>query len=268
MKVVILAGGMGTRLSEETILRPKPMVEIGGRPILWHIMKIYSSYGFNEFVICLGHKGQMIKEYFANYFLHSSDVTLDLKNNKIEIHNNVAEPWKVTLVDTGLTTQTGARIKKIEKYIGGEPFMLTYGDGVSDVNLNHLLSHHKKSGKIATLTSVQPEGRFGILDIAADGVINKFQEKPQGDGNWINGGYFVFENEFFKYLSLDENLILEKDPLEKLVSARELCTYKHNGFWKCMDTVRDKEQLEQTWMKGNAPWMKGPKMNLGPQVWS
>lgn len=268
MKVVILAGGMGTRLSEETTLRPKPMVEIGGRPILWHIMKIYSSYGFNDFVICLGYKGHMIKEFFANYFLHSSDITIDLKENKLEVHNNVSEPWKVTLVDTGLSTQTGARIKKVEKYVDGDSFMLTYGDGVADVDLAKLLRHHKEMGKIATLTAVQPEGRFGILDIGEDGLINKFQEKPNGDGNWINGGYFVFENDFFKYLSLDENLILEKDPLEKLVQAKELTTYKHSGFWKCMDTIRDKEQLENILIKGDVPWIKGPRKNPETVLWS
>ncbi len=268
MKVVILAGGMGTRLSEETNLRPKPMVEIGGHPILWHIMKIYSSYGFNEFIICLGYKGQMIKEYFANYFLYSSDVTIDLKENKLEIHNSISEPWKVTLVDTGLATQTGARIKKIEKYIHNDRFLLTYGDGLCDIEIDKLIAHHDKTGKIATLTAVQPEGRFGVLDIASDSVINKFQEKPNGDGNWINGGFFVFEKSFFNYLSLDEHLVLEKDPLEKLVAQKELATFKHHGFWKCMDTARDKEQLEQVWGKGNAPWIKNPRKKFEAPLWS
>lgn len=254
MKVVILAGGLGTRLSEETSSRPKPMVEIGGRPILWHIMKIYSSQGFNDFVICLGYKGHAIKEYFANYFLHQSDITIDIQKNSVEVHNNVSEPWKVTLVDTGLHTQTGARIKKIQKYLDGQPFMLTYGDGVADIDLAKLIKGHKQSGKLATMTAVQPEGRFGVLNLRDDGTVQKFQEKPQGDGNWANGGFFVFENEFLNYLTLDESLVLEKAPLENLTQQQKLGTYKHPGFWKCMDTLRDCQQLEKLWQSGEAPW--------------
>jgi glucose-1-phosphate cytidylyltransferase len=254
MQVVILAGGLGTRLSEETSLKPKPMVEIGGHPILWHIMKHYAHHGHKDFIICLGYKGHLIKEYFANFFMYQSDVTINLKNNKIEIHNSASEDWTVTLVDTGVNTQTGARIKKIEKYIKGDRFMLTYGDGVSNVDVNQLLKHHEQSKKIATMTSIQPEGRFGALEINKDHLVTKFVEKPKGDGNWINGGFFVFEKKFFNYLTEREDLILEKEPLEGLVREQQLSTYQHAGFWKCMDTLRDKTQLEQMWQTHTAPW--------------
>jgi glucose-1-phosphate cytidylyltransferase len=252
MKVVILAGGFGTRLSEETDIKPKPMVEIGGKPILWHIMKIYSHYGFNNFVICLGYKGYVIKEYFANYFLHMSDVTIDLKNNKMEIHNVKAESWKVTLVDTGLNTMTGGRIKKIQSYIGNETFMLTYGDGVGNINIKELLDFHKKHGKYATLTAVQPSGRFGALDLN-DSEIKAFKEKPKGDGAWINGGFFVLEHQIFDYIEGDET-IWEREPLENLAKDGQLMAYKHKGFWKPMDTLRDKRELEALWQSGNPPW--------------
>jgi glucose-1-phosphate cytidylyltransferase len=252
MKVVILAGGFGTRLSEETDIKPKPMVEIGGKPILWHIMKIYSHYGFNNFVICLGYKGYVIKEYFANYFLHMSDVTIDLKNNKMEIHNVKAESWKVTLVDTGLNTMTGGRIKKIQSYIGNETFMLTYGDGVGNINIKELLDFHKKHGKYATLTAIQPSGRFGALDLN-DSEIKAFKEKPKGDGAWINGGFFVLEHQIFDYIEGDET-IWEREPLENLAKDGQLMAYKHKGFWKPMDTLRDKRELEALWQSGNPPW--------------
>jgi len=254
MKIVILAGGLGSRLSEETTLKPKPMVEIGGRPILWHIMKHYAACGFNEFVICLGYKGYYIKEYFSNYMLHQSDVTINLKDSSFEIHNTQTEDWKVTLVDTGPNTMTGARVKLIEKYIDGT-FMLTYGDGLSDVNANELLKYHRSHGKIGTLTAIQPsEARFGILDLCDDShLIKKFTEKPKDENTWINGGFFVFEKEFFKYLDGDLNLILERSPFEKLSAKEEFVSYRHKGFWKCMDTLRDKEDLEKLWGT-SAPW--------------
>ncbi len=252
MKVVILAGGFGTRLSEETDIKPKPMVEIGGKPILWHIMKIYSTYGFNDFVICLGYKGYVIKEYFANYFLHMSDVTIDLKNNKMEIHNVKAEPWKVTLVDTGLNTMTGGRIKRVQKYIGNETFMLTYGDGVGNINIKKLLEFHRKHDKYATLTAVQPSGRFGALDLE-ESKVKAFKEKPKGDGAWINGGFFVLEPQIFDYIEGDET-IWEREPLENLAKDGQLMAYKHTGFWKPMDTLRDKRELESLWQSGNPPW--------------
>ncbi|MCX7738951.1 MAG: glucose-1-phosphate cytidylyltransferase [Hydrogenothermaceae bacterium] len=252
MKVVILAGGFGTRLSEETDIKPKPMVEIGGKPIIWHIMKIYSYYGFNEFLICLGYKGYLIKEYFANYFLHMSDITINLRSNKMEIHDIKSEPWIVTLVDTGLNTMTGGRIKRVKDYIGNETFMLTYGDGVGDINIVKLLEFHKSHGKYATLTAVQPSGRFGALDLEGDFVKN-FQEKPRGDGSWVNGGFFVLEPEIFDYIDGDET-IWERDPLEKLAIDGQLVAYKHTGFWKPMDTLRDKRELENLWNSGNAPW--------------
>ena len=254
MKVVILSGGLGTRLSEETELRPKPMVEIGGKPILWHIMKIYSAYGFNEFVICLGYKGNMIREYFANYFLYQSDVTIDLSDNSMEVHNCKAEPWKITLVDTGLNTQTGGRIKRIANYLDGKPFLLTYGDGVADVNIEKLIKFHKKHKKSITMTAVQPEGRYGSLDIDNDtGNILKFLEKPKGDNAWVNGGFFVAEPNVLNYIKND-GTIFEKEPLEKLAKGGELVAYKHKGMWKCMDTQRDKGQLTQMWETGNAAW--------------
>ncbi|MFZ3207702.1 MAG: glucose-1-phosphate cytidylyltransferase [Geobacteraceae bacterium] len=254
MKVVILAGGFGTRISEESHLKPKPMIEIGERPILWHIMKIYSHYGFNDFVICLGYKGYCIKEYFAHYFLHESDITFDFRNNSERIiHNHTAEPWMVTLVDTGIETMTGGRVKKTRPYIGDEPFMLTYGDGVSDVNIKELLAYHKRHGKLATVTSTQPGGRFGALDLAAGNQVLGFQEKPKGDGAWINAGFFVFEPQVFDYIA-DDGTVLEKEPLENLADAEELLAYRHDGFWQPMDTLRDKNLLEEMWKSGDAPW--------------
>ncbi|MDK2562696.1 glucose-1-phosphate cytidylyltransferase [Romboutsia sedimentorum] len=255
MKIVILAGGYGTRISEESHLRPKPMIEIGNNPILWHIMKTYSYYGFNDFIICCGYKGYAIKEYFANYYLHRSDITFDFtKNNDMIVHSNIAEPWKVTLVDTGLDTMTGGRLKKIQKYIGNETFMLTYGDGVCDVNINELLEFHNQNNKIATITAIQPEGRFGILDIDNDNKsINSFKEKHREDGGWINGGYMVLEPKIFDYIKGDE-IILEKEPLEMLAKQNMLNAYKHKGFWQCMDTQRDKSLLEQLWRSDNAKW--------------
>lgn len=256
MKVLILAGGMGTRLSEETTLKPKPMVEIGGKPILWHILKSYSFYGFNEFVILCGYKGYMIKEYFTNYFLHMADFTIDMANNSITNHNCYAEPWKVTLIDTGLETMTGSRIKKVRNYIGNEPFMLTYGDGVSDVNLNELIKFHKEHGKAITITSVQPEGRYGSLVVNQENKVLSFQEKPKGDGAWVNAGFFVCQPEVFDYIPDGETIIFEREPLEGLAKDGELFTYKHEGFWKPMDTQRDKGQLEILIEKNKAPWIK------------
>ena len=253
MKVVILAGGFGTRLSEETDLKPKPMIEIGGRPILWHVMKIYSHYGFNEFIICLGYKGYIIKEYFANYFIHQSNIRIDLQNNQLEILSSQAEPWKITLVDTGGETLTGGRVKRIQSYVGDETFMLTYGDGVGDVNIEKLVNHHKKHGKYATITAVQPDGRFGALEIDANDNVSSFREKPKGDGSWINGGFFVLEPEAFNYISGDD-VSWEKEPLELLAADKQLNSYKHLGFWKPMDTLRDKKELEELWLEGNAPW--------------
>ena len=253
-KVVILAGGFGTRISEESHLKPKPMIEIGERPILWHIMKIYSHQGFNDFIICLGYKGYIIKEYFAHYFLHESDVTFDFSHNGDQIiHNNIAEPWKVTLVDTGLNTMTGGRVKRIQKYIGNETFMLTYGDGVADIDLKALVEFHKSKGKYATITAVQPSGKFGALNLSEDGIIKSFVEKPVGDGGWVNGGFMVMEPEVFDYIKGDET-ILEREPLENLAKNGQLCAYKHRGFWQPMDTMRDKNTLENLWNSGKAPW--------------
>ena len=252
MKVVILAGGYGTRLSEETDIRPKPMVEIGGKPILWHIMKIYSHYGFNDFVILLGYKGYFIKEYFANYFLHQSDMTLDMQTGKMEIHTNASEPWKVTLVDTGLETMTGGRIKQAQKYIGDEPFMLTYGDGVCDVNIPELLEFHRKQNKQMTMTAIQPTGRFGALDIRND-IVKKFVEKPAGDGSWINGGFMICEPSVFSIIENNET-VFEQIPLQTLSKKGQLAAFKHTGFWQCMDTLRDKFILNDLWEKNSAPW--------------
>ena len=248
-----MAGGFGTRLSEETDIRPKPMVEIGGKPILWHIMKFYSHYGFNDFVICLGYKGYMIKEYFAIYFLHQSDITIDIGKNDIEIHNSKSEPWRVTLVDTGLNSMTGGRIKRIEPYINGETFMLTYGDGLSNVDLTKLNELHQKKNKYATLTAVQPAGRFGTLNMDSNNNILEFREKPKGDKNWINGGFFVLESDIFDYIEGDMTY-WERDPLENLVKDDQLVAYKHNGFWKPMDMLRDRIELEEIWDSGNPPW--------------
>ncbi len=254
MKVVILAGGFGTRISEESHLRPKPMVEIGGKPILWHIMKEYSHYGFHEFIICCGYKQHMIKEYFADYFLHNSDVTFDMQKNETTVHNNFAEPWKVTCVDTGLNTMTGGRVKRIAPYVRGETFMLTYGDGVSDVDIRKLLAFHKSHGRIATMTAVNMGQQFGVLEIEPEsGAVTAFREKQKTDGSWINGGYMVLEPEIFDAIPGDETM-LEREPLETLSRAGQLMAYKHGGFWKCMDTKRDHEQLEAMWSSGRAPW--------------
>lgn len=254
MKVLLLAGGFGTRLSEETDLRPKPMVEIGGKPILWHIMKMYSKYGFNDFVILLGYKGYYIKEYFANYFLHQSDVTIDLKNNEMKILNNSSEPWKVTLLDTGINTMTGGRIKKAQKIVGEESFMLTYGDGVSDINIESLVEFHKQHGQAMTMTSAQPDGRFGALDIGDDNKVLEFKEKPKGDGSWINAGFFVCKPEVFNYISSKDETIFEQEPLKNLSKDGKIFTYKHNGFWMPMDTLRDKNTLNKLWDTKKAPW--------------
>lgn len=254
MKVVLLAGGFGTRLSEETGIRPKPMVEIGGKPIIWHIMKIYSHYGFNDFVILLGYKGYYIKEYFANYFLHQSDVTIDLKHNKMEILNNSSEPWKVTLLDTGSDSMTGGRIKRAQSFIGDEPFMLTYGDGVANININELLRFHKSHGKAMTMSSAQPDGRFGALDIGADNRVNEFKEKPKGDGSWINAGFFVCESKVFDYITQGDLEVFEQQPLQDLARDEEIFTFKHSGFWKPMDSLKDKNDLNKLWHDNKAPW--------------
>ena len=255
MKLVILAGGLGTRLGEETDIRPKPMVEIGGRPIIWHIMKYYSHFGINDFVILLGYKAYSIKEYFTNYYLHNTDMTIHTSTKKVEIHANNSEDWRITLVDTGLNTMTGGRIKRAQKYIGSETFMLTYGDGLSTVNLHELLAFHKQHKKIMTLTTVQPEGRFGSLDFSSsDGKINRFLEKPKGDGSWINGGFFVCEPQLFDYIPDSETTVLEQGPLENLAKSGELYSFKHEGFWKCMDTLRDKLQFCSLWDSQKAPW--------------
>lgn len=255
MKAVIFAGGYGTRISEESYLKPKPMIEIGDMPILWHIMKIYSYYGVNDFIICCGYKGYVIKEYFEHYLLHMADVTFNFRdNNKIIIHNNVAEPWKVTLIDTGLTTMTGGRLKRIQPYIEKkETFMLTYGDGVSDVNINELYKFHVNHGKIGTVTAIQPKGRFGAIDIGKNNNVNNFDEKPKGDGTWINGGFFVFNYDIFNYLDGDST-VFEVEPLENLTNDGQLMAYKHTGFWQCMDTMRDKLNLDKLWNEGKAPW--------------
>lgn len=255
MKVVLLAGGLGTRLMEETEARPKPMVEIGGKPILWHIMKIYEAYGFNDFIICLGYKGQAIKEYFLNYYLYNSDVTIELEKNKVDVHFSNSESFKVTLVDTGLHTNTAGRIKRIEKYIGNETFMLTYGDGVADVNIRELVKFHKSHGKLATLTSVQTPGRFGNIEMSENGSVDHFVEKPQGDGMWINGGFFVLEPAIFQYLEGDmDNVQWEKRPLIDIANDAQLRAFRHQGFWKPMDALRDRIELEEMWTKGEAKW--------------
>lgn len=254
MKVMILAGGLGTRLAEETSVRPKPMVEIGGMPMLWHIMKIYEAYGFNDFIILLGYKGYVIKEYFSNYYLHTSDVTIDLAENRTIVHNNRSEKWRITLIDTGELAMTGARIRKAQAYTEGETFMLTYGDGVADVNIRALADAHRKSGKAITMTSVQPEGRFGALDINASNEIVRFAEKPKGDGNWINGGFFVCEQSVFDYLPEGDDLVFEQDPLRHLAEDGQMNAFRHTGFWKPMDALRDKQQLESLWAKNQAPW--------------
>lgn len=252
MKVVILAGGLGTRLSEETLLRPKPMVEIGGKPILWHIMKIYSSHGIHDFIICCGYKGYFVKEYFANYFLHMSDVTFDVAHNKMEVHQNNAEPWRVTLVDTGDNTMTGGRIKRIAPHLGNEDFCCTYGDGVGNVDITKLIAFHKTQGKLATLTATQPPGRFGAMNIE-DSLVVSFNEKPQGDGGWINGGFFVLSPRVIDYIEGDHS-VWEREPMEKLAREGQMAAYFHRGFWQPMDTLRDKSNLEELWASGRAPW--------------
>jgi glucose-1-phosphate cytidylyltransferase len=254
MKVLLLAGGLGTRLSEESVAKPKPMTEIGDKPILWHIMKMYSAQGYNDFVILLGYKGYIVKEYFANYFLHQSDVTIDLASNKMEIINNSAEPWKVTLLETGLNTMTGGRIKRAASLIGNERFMLTYGDGVADVDIKKQLAFHEKHGKAITMTGVQPEGRFGALNIGEHDIVHSFKEKPQGDGSWINGGFFICEPRVLDYIANTSDTVFEQEPLQNLAINDELHVYRHNGFWKCMDTLRDKHQLNEMWEKGDAKW--------------
>lgn len=253
MKVVILAGGYGTRISEESYLKPKPMIEIGGKPILWHIMKEYSAYGYHDFIICLGYKQHVIKEFFADYFLHTSDVTFDLANNDITVHNNYSEPWRVTLVDTGLDTMTGGRVKRVQKYIGNETFMLTYGDGVSDVNIKETVEFHKQHGKLATLTAVNVGQRFGILEIDQNHSIKSFREKSDNDGSRINAGYMVLEPGIFDFIEGDKT-VFEKEPLESVAKMGELRAFKHDGFWQCMDTKREMEKLEELWATGNAPW--------------
>jgi glucose-1-phosphate cytidylyltransferase len=254
MKAVILAGGLGTRISEETSSRPKPMVEVAGKPILWHIMKIYSAHGVNDFIICCGYKGYVIKEYFANYFLHTSDVTFDMKNNEMQVHHQYAEPWKVTLVDTGEQTMTGGRLARVKQYIQDDPaFCFTYGDGVSDVNISKLIEFHHNHGKKATLTAASPPGRFGALDIQSDHKVSSFNEKPKGDGGMINGGFFVLSPEVLELIDNDSTT-WEKEPLERLAQAGELVAYQHEGFWQPMDTLRDKNYLEELWAKGKAPW--------------
>ncbi len=252
MKCIILAGGLGTRLSEETTLRPKPMVEIGGKPILWHIMKLYSHHGLNEFVICLGYKGYVIKEYFANYFLHTSDVTFDMVNNRMEVHQNNAEPWRVTLVDTGDLTQTGGRLRRVRDYVGDDVFCMTYGDGVGNIDITSLIAFHRLHGRLATVTATQPPGRFGALEMEGTRVAS-FSEKPHGDGAWINGGFFVLSPQVLDYIAGDETL-WEREPLEALAADGQLEAWLHQGFWQPMDTLRDRQQLETLWQTGNAPW--------------
>lgn len=256
MKVAILAGGFGTRISEESHLKPKPMIEIGEKPILWHIMKIYSSYGFNDFIICLGYKSYCIKEYFANYYLFGSDITFDFnEQNKVIVHNYVTEPWKVTLVETGIDTMTGGRIKQIQPYVGQQPFMLTYGDGLADIDLKQLVKFHRSHGGIATVTATQPHGRFGALNVQDQDRVTGFQEKPKGDGGWVNAGFFVLEPEIFDYIE-NKQTVFEKEPLENLAENGQLFAYKHSGFWQPMDTLRDKKHLEELWNTGHAAWKK------------
>jgi len=256
MKVVILAGGFGSRISEETDIKPKPMIEIGEKPIIWHIMKNYSSYGFNEFIILLGYKGYVIKEFFSNYFLHQNDVTIDLKNNNMEVHQNESEPWKITLLETGLNTMTGGRIKQAEAFIGDDDFLLTYGDGLSDVNINELIEFHKNHKKCITMTAIQPEGRYGALDINNDSnLIESFKEKPKGDGSWINGGFFVCNSKIFSYIK-NNDTVFEQEPLINLAIDGQLMAFKHAGFWGSMDTLRDKNNLSKLWTSNKAPWKR------------
>lgn len=256
MKAVILAGGFGTRISEETVIRPKPMIDIGGKPVLWHILKIYSQHGINDFIICLGYKGYMVKEYFANYFLHTSDVTFDLANNRMDVHHQHAEPWRVTLVDTGDQTQTGGRLKRVSNYLDGETFCFTYGDGLADIDITAQLAFHRMSGGLATMCAVQPPGRFGAIDIE-DNRITRFEEKPSGDGSWINGGFFILEHGVLEYIQGDST-VWERDPLEALARDSQISAYTHEGFWQPMDTLRDKIKLEELWQSGQAPWKVWP----------
>lgn len=254
MKVVLFAGGRGTRISEESVLRPKPMIEIGGKPILWHIMKMYASFGHTEFIICLGYKGWMIKEYFINYFMHNADVTVDLSNNSIEVHNNFAEPFKVSLIETGLDTMTAGRLRRVLPYIGKETFMLTYGDGLSNVDMRQLVDFHKKSGKICTMTAIQANSRFGVINMEDNGNINGFEEKPKDSGTWINGGFFVIEPEIARYLHEDaDDIMWERQPMDDLARDGQIAAYRHHDFWKCMDTIREREELEEMWLK-NPAW--------------
>jgi glucose-1-phosphate cytidylyltransferase len=252
MKAVILAGGLGSRLSEETEIKPKPMVEVGGKPILWHIMKIYSAYGINDFIICLGYKGYVIKEYFANYFLHTSDITFDMQNNSMKVHQNHAESWNVTLIDTGEKTMTGGRLKKIQEYLNDEDFCFTYGDGLSDINLEKVIELHKKANSLATVTAVKLEGRFGAIEFE-DNLVKKFEEKPKGDGSWVNGGFFVLSPKVIDYIEDDES-IWEREPMQKLAADGQMAVYFHTGFWQCVDTLREKQLLESLWKGGNPPW--------------
>ncbi|MBD2594123.1 glucose-1-phosphate cytidylyltransferase [Nostoc sp. MBR 210] len=254
MKAVILAGGLGTRLSEETSIRPKPMVEIGGKPILWHIMKTYSAHGINDFIICCGYKGYVIKEYFANYFLHMSDVTFDMRFNQMNVHSGYAEPWRVTLVNTGDSTMTGGRLKRVAEHVGNDTFCFTYGDGVSDINITELIKFHKQQKTLATLTAVQPAGRFGAISLEQEQTkITSFREKRDGEGAWVNGGYFILEPDVIDLIA-DDSTVWEKEPLEKLADMEQLSAFKHNGFWQPMDTLRDKNHLEELWQSGKAPW--------------
>ncbi len=252
MKAVILAGGLGSRLSEETVLRPKPMVEIGGKPILWHIMKLYSAHGVNDFVICLGYKGYVIKEYFANYYLHTCDVSFDVASGAMEVHRSSAEPWRVTLVETGETTMTGGRLKRVLEYVAGEDFCFTYGDGLADLDIGGLLAFHRERGRLATVTAVQPPGRFGALELSDD-LVSAFEEKPRGDGGWTNGGFFVLSPEVGRYIDGDAT-VWEQDPVHRLSGEGELACYRHHGYWQAMDTLRDRTQLQQLWESGQAPW--------------
>lgn len=255
MKVVIFAGGIGSRISEESHLRPKPMIEIGGKPILWHIMKIYEHYGFRDFIVCLGYKGFIIKEYFMNYYMHNADVTIDLKNNKMKVHQSTSEDFNITLIETGLTTKTAGRLQRVEEHLDNERFMLTYGDGLCNVNLHELIQFHEKHKKIATVTSIQPEGKFGAIVADEDNVVSQFMEKPKGDGHWINGGFFVLEPTVFNYLKAPmDNVMWEEAPLLNLTKDNQLVSYKHYGFWKCMDALRDKNELEESWNSGMAKW--------------
>lgn len=255
MKIVIFAGGLGTRISEESYLKPKPMIEIGERPLLWHLMKIFDTQGFNDFIICLGYKSHMIKEYFLNYYVYNSDVTINLQTNSFEVHRTNTENFRVTLVDTGLNTQTAGRLKRVQQYIGNDDFILTYGDGLADVNLTDLIAYHRQHGKIATVTAVQPAGRFGLLGLEKDKRVTRFKEKALGDGGWINGGFFVLKSEVFSYLPDDaDSAMWEETPLENLAAASQLIAYKHHGFWKCMDAMRDKHELERLWCSESPPW--------------